>query len=473
MVKCTLKSFVKKEEFLGLELTELRDYLVNKQGQNFYEVSLDLHVYEERAMSFDINMRRSKIKWEIIGIFEDEIEVGDGWKLYKSEPVERRELKKRFLRGWLEDQLWDTGSKTQTEYEPESLSAIEFSESKGHFFHEEHDRFSRDSVRRCWDCRGLKAKKWRSRPRLTDKKLSTGDGDTWHVYVNEKLALFYYDTKTPIKFYAESPYGAERMAAINFLKENETLHAAISNYIEWQRIMNIYNGTYKKNNCMAQIEQLYDDAGHCDKEIPEDIKNILRKIATTSRFCELGPTEQEAVTRAKNESAKVRLAFRLAQLNYIRLIKENDFQLLNHIKDAALRAKAWVEESIQIPQFRDPAYETRYSGSNDSASRIKENIPIFLLGRKFNDKFIKNGKMIFQKSGDELTLNFEARADSNVIAVHLELFRENGESVILTFDQFTKETGGSHLENKFKQILLTDFLPDRIKFLFTIVSDED
>ncbi len=53
--------------------------------------------------------------------------------------------------------------------------------------------------------------------------------------------------------------------------------------------------------------------------ISDDIKTILRKIATETRLCELCQKDLGKITKASEVSPKIRLLLRMAQLKYIRL----------------------------------------------------------------------------------------------------------------------------------------------------------
>ncbi len=53
--------------------------------------------------------------------------------------------------------------------------------------------------------------------------------------------------------------------------------------------------------------------------ISDDIKTILRKIATETRLCELCQKDLGKITKASEVSPKIRLLLRMAQLRYIRL----------------------------------------------------------------------------------------------------------------------------------------------------------
>ncbi|MCP4111444.1 MAG: hypothetical protein GY749_38935 [Desulfobacteraceae bacterium] len=109
-----MKEWIPKEildmpEFLSEDLKKLRDYLTKRREEDFIEISLVLHVYEERVLFYYELPPEQRIilPWSVIGTYEDES--------YKSSPEQKRKVKEYFLTGWLEDQLWDVNLQEQQE----------------------------------------------------------------------------------------------------------------------------------------------------------------------------------------------------------------------------------------------------------------------------------------------------------------------------------------------------------------------
>ncbi len=281
------KEIVEMDEFLSSELAELRDYIIENRNEDFTDISVNLHVYEERVLFYYEfpPEDRTVLPWSVIGTYETEENIGD---LYQSPSEQKRKVKEYFMKGWLEDQLWDADSKEQQEEKiPEGCEKIGlFSEDEGYFFWSESVRFSNDSVQKYWEkYRKLKPSQRSQRTRFTDRNFSrTANDDTWHIYVTSEFASFYYDRKTTLKDSAVYPVIQKEMKTIGCSKKTETVHAVIANYISWQeylwacRLNRNGKNMKPRNNCLEQMKSLYKEAneeknansGRCESDSETD-----------------------------------------------------------------------------------------------------------------------------------------------------------------------------------------------------------
>ncbi|MCP4112544.1 MAG: hypothetical protein GY749_44630 [Desulfobacteraceae bacterium] len=312
------KEIIEWDEFLSESLKEVRDYILANRNENFYIISLDLYTYEERVLFyFDVDECK-KIGWKYIVNFEDENGI--------TRKEDERKVKRHFLRGWLEDRIWDKKLKKQHEYKiPDNLDTISLApEDKGYFFRDESVEFAKNSFQKFRDkYRFANCNTRGKNPRFIDNTNNRGISGTWYVYVAEELRYFYYDRTTHKTYCSEIAVDNEKFHSISCARKTETPQAVIANYISWQDMLWTAERTekgdkMKRNNCFEEMRQLVGSAEKDTFLIPSDIRVLINIISNEKRISELTGNEQDKIIQTAKISPKVRLAVRKAQLNYIR-----------------------------------------------------------------------------------------------------------------------------------------------------------
>ncbi len=347
-------------EFLCEELKILRDYVQQKRNE---DISVQLYIYENRVLysgnDTSVLGEFSKIIPE--GIFQG---VPISWEAIRAYPyaqgkkeercytIGKRRVKTCFLRGWLEVCMWDRGlHQEQIVYlppdRPEDMDIAPG--EKDRFFKGEYTRFSLDLLKGYWT-KYLKLNPAR-RPqklRLTDPKQSLAKDDFWHVFVSSDLWKYYYgeDEETGSASSAEFPPYPQKMMTVKCPKNTDTRLAVIANFISWQEYLDSLKWKNKavppfsSDSCregeergnpierrknmkqgksiLEQMEELKSEAAKDRRPVPDDIQEILRKIVRNSGSSGLHKNEREMMRKACDESPKIRLFHRMAQMEYIR-----------------------------------------------------------------------------------------------------------------------------------------------------------
>jgi len=186
------------------------------------------------------------LSWETIGTYYDE--KGNYYTVNKCS------VKKYFLRGWLEVQIWDRGiHKEQKIYDahesPENIGL--YPDKKGHFFYGEDILLSLRTFQNYHEYFKLKPDERPERPRFIDKNKSVMIGSMWQVFVTENLRYFYYDKDENIQNQYSEEFSPleKKMITINCLRDTESTHASIANYDSWQAFL-YARDEYKKGNKM-------------------------------------------------------------------------------------------------------------------------------------------------------------------------------------------------------------------------------
>ncbi len=371
------------DEFLSEDLKKIRDYAVRVRNEDFYLISIDLHCYEERVLfSFDLGLET--IGWgEIVKYAHDYGEYPV--RFYKEQ---RRKVKSHFLRGWLEDQLWDFSTAKQQELRPPENSGVSglLHEKQNGFFYGESAEFSADTAGNYWKkYRSLSHRHRSERPRYINPALVSANTSVWYVFVPEELARHYYDRSVKIEYDLDfPPVGA--MKTVTCAKKTDTEHAVIANYISWQELLRFYesseNGDTKmkpRDNCLERMKKLYYEASLEKYEVPPEVVRLLKKIGTEKRISELPSHEQEILCRAAESSPKIQRLFRMAQLEYIHL-KTKDCQKSATRVNAgryAVENPGAKSPSSRLIRWISPAWEPMWSGRTVTASEIPGQVHVF------------------------------------------------------------------------------------------------
>ena len=265
------KEILEMDEFLPDELKKLRDYVLIERGE---DISIDLHVFEERVL-FSSLFNDKKLHWSTISTYEQEI-LSDGTFNVRSYKADIRTIKRHFLRGWLEVQLWDRGlNRKQIIYEPpeksEDVGLI--SSIKDYFFLNETAAFSLSCMKNFYyKYFTLQPFERHSRPRFMLSELSDSDENEWTVFVDQKLFDFYYDSKNIPGLELNTPHNNNYTKVINFNRRTEAFHAALANFITWQEYLHEFftsendSGNIKTKSIIGNIYNLDDESD----------KNMLR-----------------------------------------------------------------------------------------------------------------------------------------------------------------------------------------------------
>jgi len=314
------KKLTQMEEFLPEDLKPLRNYVKYYRND---DISIELHVFEERVLFSEGD---KKLSWSIIGSYEDHISQ----KIYKTKT---RHVKKLFLQAWMEIQAWKRGlNKKQLFYDPPENIQQMCTKKEDQFFYGESTNFSIDCMNNFLS-KYLKIppRKRHQRPRFFNLKQSRTSQKQWQVFVHNTLWKYYYDSNESIENLHSYHFleGIEEMSTLNCTKKDEACHAAIANFDSWQLFLHkltAKEGDMMNNNAsiLKKLEQLKTDAANDPQPISQDISNIIQKLSFT-RLCELNKKEQTMIKSASNDSPKIQLEMRKAQLRYIQAKKEQAY----------------------------------------------------------------------------------------------------------------------------------------------------
>ncbi|MGE0083358.1 MAG: hypothetical protein AB7S75_02955 [Desulfococcaceae bacterium] len=390
------EEIIKEEDFLCESLKILQAYVLQKRNE---DISVQLYIYENRVLysgnDTDVFTEFSKIIPE--GIFQGDPISWEAIRTYPYAPgipelpgihdkveekcyvIGKRLVKTCFLRGWLEVGLWLRGEqKKQIVYcPPDSPEEIGISgQHRDLFFKGEYACFSLDLLKGYW-AKYLKLNP-AERPqklRLTDPKQNLAKDEFWQVFVPSDLWKYYYgeDDETGNTFSADFPPYPKKMMTVKCPKNTDTRPAVIGNFISWQEYLHALNrkdrtvppfspdscrkGTTserrkdmkQEKNFVEQMEDLKSEAARDRRPVPDDIQEILRKIARKSGISGLHQNEREIMEKACKDSPKIRLFFRMAQIEHIRrktaeyLAKSGAAELLQDSDEA--------EESVKPSVF--------------------------------------------------------------------------------------------------------------------------
>ena len=442
------EAIMKWPEFLSEPLKELRDYVIEKREECFCIISLDLHIYEERVL-FSLELDK-KLPWSVICTYEDDHNPYK-FEYYKEDLLI---VKKHFLRGWLEDMIWDRDSRVQYECQlPDRLEDIGLgSEEKGYFFRDESIGFSIDSLRKYRDkYRNTPFKKRKKRPRYYDPKKSMTKSDNyWYVYITQDLWCYYYDRKPDIIYNGDIPF-VGLMSSIRCPKSNETELTVIANYISWQELLREYKPNKsgermkRRNNCLKEIRQLHDAAVADTAIIPDDMNELIKQISGEKRISKLSGDDQNKIGEWIEKSPKVRLAIRKAQFKYIRKMTNKVYEKRisgGWVKDLAEGFNVWFTP-LWMP-LPATASEREFTRSNlfkiEEIGTIKISIkigPTYLIVSWWRDTVV---------IGD-LSVNFSARER---MAGYLPLGASTHGERLFCFDELKLDPSKNNLDISIK-----------------------
>lgn len=380
------KEICSMDEFLPENLKPLRDYVRKERGE---DISVALHVFEERVLfslpqnseleailselwgtAFEAGGHR--LGWETIRIYEHETEYS-----VKKFEIEKRRVKRYFLRGWMEVGMWERGLGKKQEIYP-APAGEDADEREGMFFYGEPARLSLDAMQNYRNYLNLKPKERPPKPRFINQKLSAAKENTWHVFVTGDLRQYYYEAAEAIQnpHSAKFPPLPKDMTTINCLKNNETGHAAVANYDSWQTFLHALNTERgntmnPENTVLEEIRELQKEAV-CDlSPILPEIKAILKRISTDTRLSELSKNDQDKIRQASQSSPKVRLLLRMGQLKFIRS-KTAEYLAEKTRPNEDTHTEKLSDISNTLVKWLSPLWEPQWAGMHVSAGDIPE-----------------------------------------------------------------------------------------------------
>ena len=321
------------DETLEPSLERLHLYVKRTRGE---EIRDSLEIYEQRVYWSNLRAPEtdtSEIIEELLISFEDikaqlHEEAGrPNW--------EKRTVKKLFLIGWLEDNLWRRGNeKKQIVYPLEKHRKDLDFRIVGQFLYGETTEFSIEGSINY-------GKKYFGQPQprsiFNRKKCRFSNTDLF-VFVTPDLRYFYYGDSPPTEKVFEDvfePIESEIMSVkcmqctmhtIKFLQTNEAHHhASIANFDSWQ---NLLHCTIKQGGILSskklfreQVRELCHDAAQDKTTFTDDIKKILFQIATQTGIGGLDAKQRGLLNVKAQDSPKIQLAIKLAQMQFRELKK--------------------------------------------------------------------------------------------------------------------------------------------------------
>ncbi|KPA09888.1 hypothetical protein MHK_009908 [Candidatus Magnetomorum sp. HK-1] len=379
-----------EEQFLDSKLEPLRNYVLAYRNE---DISIPLFAYENRVL-FSANLKDLSeiledtkqagfLGWECIRHFEYESHDGSISKF----SIDKRIIQECFLRGWLEVNLWNRGDqKTQIIYKPpNSLIENSMSGCRNHFIHGESVTFSFKAMRIYWK-KYLSLKPGKRRKRIVFFTKSHTDDNSWYVYVSPDLWRFYYGKKSDEmeeKIYTSQSDILHERKTIVFRKQNESKHAAISNFDSWQAFIHQNSeGEKSMNNCILKcFQKLQDEANKDSTRIILSVKVILKKIATQTGISGLSSMERSVIQKASNESPKIRLLVRMTQQLFIRSKIAEYFYRLDQSHEEISSKTYTMTDSLgktvksglfRFVEWMSPIWEPSLAGQLITAADIPE-----------------------------------------------------------------------------------------------------
>ena len=294
------------DNFLDPNLIKLRDYVLNNRNE---DISFPLYAFENRVLfSFylkelsDILGKKDEsqfLGWECIRNFEYEAPNGSITK----RTIEKRLIQSCFLRGYLEVNFWNRGDqKKQIIYKsPPSIIENSMSDCFHQFIYEESVEFSYKAMKKFWK-KYLNVKPGK-RKRIVFFQGGRSKTKEWHVFVIPELWTYYYGKKAESmknKTYVNPSQSLPGSRSIRFEKVNESKHAAIANFDSWQTFIHVhYTGDKSmKNTILGCFQMLQKEALNDSTRLLNNIKEILKKIATETGISGLNAAEWSNIQKA-------------------------------------------------------------------------------------------------------------------------------------------------------------------------------
>ena len=388
------------EDFLCHELMELRNFVWNKRHEDISEY---LYVYENRVwyssnvhniieefedicstgnyVESDLygNQKNSLISWETIRTFPYETDEY-GERCYE---IDRKAIKKFFLLGWLEVNFWYMGAnKTQVIHQLDDISTVKFSSDEmNQFVENEYISFSICAMEKFNNNYLIVRPKHRKK--ILMPKDSVSNGKTWNVFVSSDLKKYYFGEDERVT-YSNCVYFEpmkNEMDLIKFSKNNESIHAMISNFNSWQAYLHVVkskedNQMTKSNTFINILQQEQKKAINDTTSLTEENKAIIRKISSQTGLSNLDKKERKMILKLASRSPKIRMIIRMAQHRFIRneistsFAKEESKNSFFAIKQNKIQP---VKESfIRLIEWISPIWTPQWAGQPVSASDIPE-----------------------------------------------------------------------------------------------------
>ncbi|KPA09822.1 hypothetical protein MHK_009975, partial [Candidatus Magnetomorum sp. HK-1] len=304
-------------------------------------ISIFLYVYECRVLYPEIlddidnyinNNKHDKTveklsSWKIISQYCHPTDNGE--YCYQ---ISKRDLKRCFLRGWLEVQMWQRGydNKQKIYMYNKDCDLMDYQRdfnAMNFFLYGESINFSLDIMHKYHNYLFTKPDKRSLKEKFVDyKKTQTKDTKDWKVFVTPNLSYYYYDNDIRVenKQLDYFPPIKQEMETINFQKKTEPKHMSIANFDSWQTFLNalsIQRGNNMKTQ-NAQIQKkfvkLKEDTKYDKTIISHNLIEILKKIECGVKISELSEKEQNIIYNSKKESPKICLLLHGIRHNIIR-----------------------------------------------------------------------------------------------------------------------------------------------------------
>jgi len=227
------KKIILEEEFLPPELIEIRNHVLLNRGE---DISIPLHIYEERVLFSEFYPDEDLISWSTIGNY-----YYDNKTIFK---INQQYLKQLFLRGWIEVNIFKRNN-IYTDI-PEWVNQKYFD---NFFILNENINFSKEVFYNfIYNFLLIKPKKRKKKIKLF-KTTKINQELNWYVFVSPELRYYYYGNVTTIKNNLKNNNEIGDLVTITFSKKNESMSAAMANFESWQNFLHALNNPsqYWKN----------------------------------------------------------------------------------------------------------------------------------------------------------------------------------------------------------------------------------
>ncbi|KPA13603.1 hypothetical protein MHK_006207 [Candidatus Magnetomorum sp. HK-1] len=298
---------IDEDQCMGEVFIDLRNWV--KKNRNF-DITLPLYVYEFRVILSEIQMEildGSMYTWKDIASDVDDFECLTDHGIYVYRTPGKRELKKCYLIGSMEFMLWQLGNfKEQYMYPiPETLNKIDSNiVQKDQFLYGQPIDLSFKVFHNFF------SKYFRSQ---SVNLFSNSDGDDndlyWYVYVPGDIWFYYFGKykdnkdkkikKKNVKTFSKTflPLKDE-MSTINFSKKNEAVHAAIANFISWQRFLREFDND--KRGIKMKIPKITPSIITDYNKLSDQMKQAVLKIIKKPSVCRLIESDRELLKECIN-----------------------------------------------------------------------------------------------------------------------------------------------------------------------------
>jgi len=431
-------------ELTDPELEKIRDKVLEKREE---DITLQLYFFEDRALTEEINEFNHVVTGEIKPINWETtrtVDIPTSEGIYTYELTDARNAKKCFLMGCLEVQLCESESEYETD------DSFSYSDNENQFIIDEISSFSYEMMKIYWEKYQSKKPSNRHEKILLAQNKSTIK-KKWLVYVPLEVKEWYYGDRGNIhinKTAFPSPLEQTEMDTINFRLDTEKMHAAVANYITWQKYLcakkkhegdeKIDSNTGKIGSSMSTtMKKAQENALKDDSPISDEMKTILKKILQTS-YSSLTEGEKSIIEKASKKSPKIRSMLKVARHQYKKTQiaaaihryatgeatqTANKSTIVGQLKELGSQ----MLENIKYFEWRSPLCKPQLAGVHVGAADIPEETESYTI--------MKDGT---------LNIFYSWKSESNNNPAYLQVkwektMRQNDEIWIEFFHRETKE----------------------------------